>query len=500
MDQRQQRFRLGLFVLGAAVLLAVLILMFGGSAGRLFTRTNEYVIPFKNAPGVTVGTPVRRSGVKIGTVTKVELNDQTQEVMVTISVDRKHPIWSTDVAEISQDLLSRDTTIDLVSETPPSRPLPPPQPVPAGTKSDVRPAGAIALPADLLALGQPPLGKNPPAGAQPAPPPAGPPAVEPLPPGSTIPGRSPADARAALGQVQTILPAAEQALNAIRRSAERLEAAIPQLELGAREFTELGRSIREAIPEVRRTNDEFQLLLRNVRAAGPELRRTNEEFQVTLRNFGSAAERVDVFLATNQDKLSRAVDQTADVLQRLSNVLNEENQRNFTATLRALQTASANFESISRNTDEFLKEGTKTSRQLQGTLSRADEVLANVNAATRPFAERSERVLINLDASAAQLNRVLSAVGDALAPLGRGGEGGTIQKLFTDPSLFNNLNEAACMITKVLPRVDRILRDVEVFADKIARHPESIGLGGVVRPSAGLKEAPSSPQSHKPYP
>ncbi len=214
--------------------------------------------------------------------------------------------------------------------------------------------------------------------------------------------------------------------------------------------------------------------------------------QVTLRNFGSAAERVDVFLATNQDKLSRAVDQTADVLQRLSNVLNEENQRNFTATLRALQTASANFESISRNTDEFLKEGTKTSRQLQGTLSRADEVLANVNAATKPFAERSERVLINLDASAAQLSRVLSAVGDALAPLGRGGEGGTIQKFFTDPSLYNNLNEAACLVTKVLPRVDRILRDVEVFADKIARHPESIGLGGAVRPSAGLKEAPSS--------
>src|SRR3954471_9457119 len=105
MDQRKQRFRLGLFVLTTAILLAVLVLMFGGSGGRLFTRQNEYVIPFKNAPGVTVGTPVRRSGVKIGAVTKVELNDQTQEVQVTIAVDRKYTVWSTDVAEISQDLL-----------------------------------------------------------------------------------------------------------------------------------------------------------------------------------------------------------------------------------------------------------------------------------------------------------------------------------------------------------------------------------------------------------
>jgi phospholipid/cholesterol/gamma-HCH transport system substrate-binding protein len=47
------------------------------------------------------------------------------------------------------------------------------------------------------------------------------------------------------------------------------------------------------------------------------------------------------------------------------------------------------------------------------------------------------------------------------------------------------------MVTQVLPRVDRIMRDVEVFADKIARHPESIGIGGAVRPSAGLKEGPS---------
>ena len=58
------------------------------------------------------------------------------------------------------------------------------------------------------------------------------------------------------------------------------------------------------------------------------------------------------------------------------------------------------------------------------------------------------------------------------------------------------------MITKVVPRFDRILRDIEVFADKIARHPETIGIGGAVRPSAGLKEGASSspPPPHRQYP
>ena len=69
-------------------------------------------------------------------------------------------------------------------------------------------------------------------------------------------------------------------------------------------------------------------------------------------------------------------------------------------------------------------------------------------------------------------------------------EGGALRRFLNDPSIYNNLSDAACMLTRMLPRVDRILRDVEVFANKIARHPESLGVGGVVSPSSGLKEAP----------
>jgi phospholipid/cholesterol/gamma-HCH transport system substrate-binding protein len=468
MDPKRLRFRLGLFVVTATVLLAVLILTFGGSAGRLFVRQNYYVISLKEAPGVSAGTPVRRSGVKIGAVTKVELDDKTGTVLLTIAVDKGHTVWKTDEALISQDLLSRDTTIDLV-RTEPAPSLTPPQPAPEAPKPEVKPVGAIELPRDMLAAGQPP------------PAPAEPPGPEPLPPGSTIPGRG-QGGPGGVGDIQKVLPSLEQALNAIRRSAERLEQAIPALDAGAREFATLGRSIREAVPEVRRTNDEIQALIRSARNTAPELRRTNEELQVTLRNFGAVAERVDVFLATNQDRITRAVDQTTDVLQRLSNVLSDENQKNFTATLRAVQNASVNFDSITRNANEFVTEATKTTRQLQGTIMQAD------------------RVMRNLDTASEQLAKLLGSFGDALAPLASGGQSGTLQKFLTDPSLYNNLNEAACMVTKIMPRLDRILRDVETFADKIARHPESLGVRGAVSPSAGLKESPTAPQGYRPYP
>jgi hypothetical protein len=63
---------------------------------------------------------------------------------------------------------------------------------------------------------------------------------------------------------------------------------------------------------------------------------------------------------------------------------------------------------------------------------------------------------------------------------------GTLRRFLTDPSLYNHL-DAACMLARILPHVDRMIQDFGVFADKLARQPEKLGLGGVVRPSNGLK-------------
>ena len=45
----------------------------------------------------------------------------------------------------------------------------------------------------------------------------------------------------------------------------------------------------------------------------------------------------------------------------------------------------------------------------------------------------------------------------------------------------------------LIPLYREILADFETFADKLARHPEALGLGGVVRPGDGLKDPPTPP-------
>jgi phospholipid/cholesterol/gamma-HCH transport system substrate-binding protein len=101
------------------------------------------------------------------------------------------------------------------------------------------------------------------------------------------------------------------------------------------------------------------------------------------------------------------------------------------------------------------------------------------------MAERSASVMRNLEESTERLNRAMQDTQQLIKSIQS--QNGAVKQFFTDPALYNNLNDAACMATRILPRVDRVLRDLEVFADKIARHPEALGVGGVVRPGSGLK-------------
>ena len=203
-------------------------------------------------------------------------------------------------------------------------------------------------------------------------------------------------------------------------------------------------------------------------------------------------------MQTNQDKLVKALDNINEALMRIITVLGDENQRNFATIMRNTGAASKNLESISRNTDELLKQSQKTLSRLDGSIDRADNVLSNLQQATKPIAEHSDSVMRNLDEGAIRLNRTLAELNELLRVINQGD--GAFRRILSDPALYNNLNAAADMLAHSMPRVDRILHDLEVFADKVARHPESLGIGGVVKPSAGLKDAPTNPHWHSPGP
>jgi phospholipid/cholesterol/gamma-HCH transport system substrate-binding protein len=376
MNERQMRFRIGLFALAALLLLAVLSIVFS-SFPTLFRSHDRYTIRFDKAPGVGPGTPVRRSGVKIGEVASVQLDDATGEVKVAIVVERPHTLKQGEQPVLGHGLLGGDAVIDFVPK---------------------------------------PGEKAPPD----------------LPPGSELAGTAATDASALLSQTAELTP---QMTDAVR-----------------------------------------------------EIRRTNQEVLVASQTWARLGERMDVLVQTNEDRFTRTIDNLNDSVTRVGRVLNDENQRNLSAALKNAKAGTDNLESLSRNTDEMIRESRQTIRRVNDSVTRADEVLTNLQQATKPMAERSGTVMKNLDESTSQLNRTLYEARELLRVLNQ--ENGSFRRFASDPALYNNLNDAACMLVRILPRVDIVLRDMEVFADKIARHPESLGLGGVVTPSSGLKESP----------
>ncbi len=111
MNEQTVRFRLGIFVLITLILLAVMVILFGGVPG-IFKPSNRYQLVFDTAEGVSQGTPVRRSGVRIGEVEQVELDEETGEVVVTVRVDSQYSLRKSDEAKLVQGFLGSDSYID----------------------------------------------------------------------------------------------------------------------------------------------------------------------------------------------------------------------------------------------------------------------------------------------------------------------------------------------------------------------------------------------------
>jgi ABC-type transporter Mla subunit MlaD len=509
MTSRAMRIRLGLFVVVSAALLAALVILFGSLPAWLRPGT-LYTVRFTDAPGLAPGAPVRRSGVKIGTVRKIELDDERGIVRVQVGIEPPFRLRKADQATLVVGLLGSDASIDF-------------QPVQAEEGEPVERAF-----------------------------------VE---PGAEMVGVRAATVNTLLKGASDVVPTTQETLNDIRKSLQRIDrlaaryekmsplveetlreyrdlarsgrAMIPELQATNAEIRDLARSGREVMPEVQRATEEYRLLARDARAAIPELRKTNTEAQELIRNarelmptiertadelrdlssdvrknipafratmddVGAAArnasrltERADAMLQDNRAMIEQTLRELNRTAQQANKLLSDANIRNATETLSAMRTASEPLPRMSRNADYILEQGRESVRRLNRSLEQLDATLKDIQTTVKPLSERSPTLSRNADEAMVRLNGVLGDMQQLMRVLDR--SDGTLKKFLTDPSLYNDIDHVAVMTVRMLPQVQRILKDFETFADKLARHPELIGAGGVVRPSSGLKSPPTPP-------
>ncbi len=111
MDDRILQFRVGVVVVAAMIITGILIMLFEAPSlspahYRVSTRVPE-------APGVTVNTPVRKSGILVGRVTDVALEDDGS-VLVTVDINSKYRLRDDEVFRIGTESLLGDAVVDVV--------------------------------------------------------------------------------------------------------------------------------------------------------------------------------------------------------------------------------------------------------------------------------------------------------------------------------------------------------------------------------------------------
>jgi phospholipid/cholesterol/gamma-HCH transport system substrate-binding protein len=119
------------------------------------------------------------------------------------------------------------------------------------------------------------------------------------------------------------------------------------------------------------------------------------------------------------------------------------------------------------------------------TVDTADRNLRNLEGLTRPLGERGEGMVAQVNQTIGRLDEVLQQAAFFTKALNE--SQGTLGKLVRDPKVYDDLAQAAANVNGLTKELRPIVNDVRVFADKIARHPEQLGVRGALDRRPGLK-------------
>ncbi len=148
-------------------------------------------------------------------------------------------------------------------------------------------------------------------------------------------------------------------------------------------------------------------------------------------------------------------------------------------------TARAKLKETINGLPEIIADLRTTVKGIGTTVDTADRNLRNLEGLTKPLGERGEGMVAQVDQTIGRLDEVLQQAAMFTKALNE--SEGTLGKLVRDPQVYNDLAQAATNVKTLTKELRPIVDDVRVFTDKIARHPEQLGVRGALDRRPGLK-------------
>jgi phospholipid/cholesterol/gamma-HCH transport system substrate-binding protein len=210
-------------------------------------------------------------------------------------------------------------------------------------------------------------------------------------------------------------------------------------------------------------------------------------FSDTSREWQKVAQSVNRIAETKEGDLDQVVERAAVALQQFTQTMQTANVT-LTEANRVLADPEMqqNLKETVAALPAMVNETRETIAAARISVQRISENLDNLNQATEPLAEHSRSMVVKLDGSLGQLESLLTELNTFAHMVNT--EDGSLQRFASDPELYEHLNESAGALTTLVETLDPIVKDIRVFSDKVARHPELLGVSGAIRPSSGIKE------------
>lgn len=115
MDEDIKKFRVGIFVLMGFVILGILIVVNSEGGWLGWAQQYDLFVKPERAPGVKVGTPIRKNGILIGRVKKV--TSQDGYVLLRLGINKAERIYQNETARIATASVFGDAVVEFLPES-----------------------------------------------------------------------------------------------------------------------------------------------------------------------------------------------------------------------------------------------------------------------------------------------------------------------------------------------------------------------------------------------
>lgn len=246
-------------------------------------------------------------------------------------------------------------------------------------------------------------------------------------------------------------------------------------------------------PNMKLTGTSPQDPLKAVQDMQVQVSETLTSFQSTSRHWELVAQNLNDLMQTERGSLQEVIERTAIAMDEFGRTMKGA-QEMLTSTNQVIADPEVqkNLRETVAALPQLVSETRDTITATKSAIERVNANLAQVQAATAPLADHSRTMVARLDGGLIQLESLLTELHAFSTVLNE--KDGTLQKFASDPALYNNLNRSASGLAVLLDNLEPTMRDIRIFADKVARHPEVLGVRGAISGSTGLKEVTDAPQ------